>query len=181
MRQSPLFDPPSDRLGRHLHDQVFGALPSLTARALDVPEVAAAVRPLLARGWRPAQLAARVGALPAAPEPVVAVTVFLEQLLERDCPERAWLRERETRAAEQAVRRPGPPPACAEVRAHWVAEARRALGVRPLGQRAAAPRPAPVCAACRGQGEFFVTRDVRLCEACVALLGSGRAKLALSA
>ena len=183
MGQSPLFDPPAGRLGRRLHDEVFGALPSLTARALDDAQVAAAVRPLLERGWRPAQLAARVGALPAAEDPVAAVTAFLEQLLARDCPQQEWERERAARADAAATHQSGPPPASAEVRAHWVAEARRALGVPAHAprRRPEPARPAPVCSSCGGEGAFFVTREVRLCADCVALLSSGRAHLAVSA
>jgi len=182
MAQDPLFDPPQDRLGKRLHDEVFGALPALLARTLDVPEVAEAVRPLLARGWRPAQLGARVGALPAPTEPVPAVVAFLEQLLERDCPAQAWERERAERAREAAAAQdPHRQVASDEVRAHWVAEARRALGVQGPRPTAAPVRSAPVCAACRGEGAFFVTRQVRLCRACVELLGSGRAHVALSA
>ena len=182
MAQDPLFDPPRDRLGRRLHDEVFGALPALLGRALDVPEVAAAVRPLLARGWRPAQLGARVGALPEPSDPVPAVVAFLEQLLERECPEQAWQRERAERArAHAASTDPGHVVASDEARAHWVAEARRALGVPAPGRRPPTPRAAPVCAACCGEGAFFVTREVRLCRSCVEMLGSGRAHLAVSA
>ena len=182
MAQNPLFDPPRDRLGVRLHEQVFGALPASTARALDVPEVAAAVRRLLERGWRPAQLAARVGALPAAPDPVPAVTAFLEQLLDRDSPSTAWAREQAERDRERAERRPAPGDVASEAaRAHWVAEARRTLGLPARPRPVPAPRQAPPCSSCSGDGEFFVTRQVRLCGHCVELLASGRARLAPSA
>lgn len=182
MGQTPLFDPPPDRLGARLHQEVFGVLPAATARALDVPEVAAAVRPLLAAGWRPAQLAARVGAVPAAPDPLVAVVAFLIALQERDCPQRVWERERAERDRERAARdQQGRAAASDAARAHWAAEARRTLGLPARACPAPAARPAPVCSSCRGAGEFFVTRQVRLCSACVALLGSGRARLAASA
>jgi len=182
MAQDPLFEAPRDRLGRRLHDEVFGALPALLGKALDVAEVAAAVRPLLAQGWRPAQLGARVGALPEPSDPVPAVVAFLEQLLERDSPEQAWQRERAERAGVQAAAAdPEHVVASDEARAHWVAQARRALGVPAPGRRPPPPRTAPVCAACRGEGAFFVTRQVRLCRACVELLSSGRAHVAVSA
>ncbi len=178
MGQSPLFEAPPDRFGARLHDELFGALPAATGRQLDVPEVAAAVRPLLAAGWRPAQLAARVGALPAADDPVVAVVAFLEQLLERDCPQHVWERERADRERERAVPKQEDRPVASEAsRAHWVAEARRSLGL-PARTRAVGPvRPMPACASCGAHSEFFVTRQVRLCTGCVTLLGSGRARL----
>ena len=180
MGQDPLFDPPPDLLGRRLHAEVFGNLPALLARELDVREVAAAVRPLLARGWRPAQLGARVGALPAPADPVPAVVAFLEELLARRSPQESWQQDRAERAAARAEP-DGPPPASDEVRAHWVAEARRVLGTvaRPHPQQPA--RPAPTCSSCAGEGAFFVTRTVRLCTACVELLDSGRARLAVGA
>lgn len=178
-----LFEPPADRLGRRLHGAVFDPLPSALGRACDTPEVAAAVRPLLARGWRPAQLSARLGALPDPPgDPVPAVVAFLGQLLERTSPQEAFDRERaerERERAEQAER--APVPASDAERERWVAQARRSLGM--TGR----PRPVPAlpraraCASCPGEGSFFVTKEVRLCGACVQLLQSGRARLAVSA
>ncbi len=182
MAQTPLFEAPRDRLGARLHDEVFGVLPSLTARALDTPEVAAAVRPLIERGWRPAQLAARVGALPAGGEPVLTVVAFLGELLGRDAPQQAWERERAARALERTLREePEHVPASEQSRAHWAAEARRTLGL-PLRPRAvAAPLAQRDCATCGSAAEFFVTRKVRLCVTCVEVLGSGRARLAVAA
>lgn len=180
MAQTPLFDAPHDRLGARLHGEVFGALPSCTARALDLPEVASVVRPLLDRGWRPAQLAARVGALPASAEPVSGVVAFLEQLAERDSPQQRWERER-TERGQAVMEREGRPVACEASRLHWAAEARRTLGLPPRVRAAPVTRPLPLCAACGAEADFFVTRQVRLCAACVALLGSGRAQLTASA
>ena len=176
-----MFDAPPDRLGPRLHEQVFGQLPALLARSLDVPEVAAAVRPLLQRGWRPAQLGARVGALPAAADPVPAVVAFLEQLLERTSPQEAWQRERAERARAAEAEDDGRQVASDEVRAHWVAQARRSLGMPPSRPPAPPRAVERVCATCSGEGAFFVTRHVRLCEACVELLRSGRARLAVTA
>lgn len=183
MGQTPLFETPRDRLGRRLHQDLCGPLPASLGRALDVPEVAAAVRPLLARGWRPAQLAARIGALPdVGSDPVPAVVAFLEALLERESPMQAHRRERAEQARwakDHADRMP--PPASDEARAHWVAEARRSLGLPPHRLPAPSAPPTRRCASCPGEGSFFVTRDVRLCGACVELLSSGRARLAVGA
>ena len=181
MAQSPLFDPPRDRLGARLHREVFGALPTTTARALDVPEVAAAVRPLLAGGWRPAQLGARVGALPAADDPVPGVTAFLVALRERDCPAHLWEREQAARRAERDARQLEQGVASEESRARWAAEARRTLGLPARPRSAPTPRPCATCASCGSSGDFFVTRQVRLCRGCVDLLGSGRVRLAARA
>ena len=182
MAQTPLFEAPRDRLGPRLHDEVFGALPSLTARALDVPEVAVAVRPLLERGWRPAQLAARVGALPVGGESVPTIVAFLGELLSRDAPQRAWERERAARELERAARAgQARAPASEQSRTHWAAEARRSLGLPLQPRPVAAPATPRSCATCGAAGEFFVTRQVRLCAACVDLLASGRARLAVAA
>lgn len=180
MGQDPLLDRPRARLGAALHDEVFGGLPALTARVLDEADVAAAVRVLLDAGWRPAQIGLRVGALPAAPDPVASVLVLLRQLAEAESPQQVWQRQRAEQARPQATD-DGHRVATDEERARWVAEARRSLGV-PLRRR---PEPAaePVrrCASCTGEGTFFVTRTVRLCGACVALLDSGRVRLAAGA
>lgn len=177
MAQDPLFDPPAGRLPPALHQQVFGSLPTLVGRALDRPEVACAVRPLLERGWRPAHIAARVGALPASDDPVPAVVAFLDALLERSSPLERWHRDR---AAAVPALDDGHVPAAPEARAQHVAQARKALGLRAPTHRASPAPPRPVCAACRGAGAFFVTRQVRLCAGCVALLSSGRATLAVT-
>lgn len=178
-----LFEPPADRLGRRLHAAVFDPLPTSVGRACDTPQVAAALRPLLARGWRPAQLSARIGALPdSGGDPVPAVLAFLELLLERSSPQqehRHQQRERERERAAQAAR--APVPATDAQRQHWVAQARRALGMMDRPRPLLSPATARGCACCPGQGTFFVTRQVRLCESCVQLLSSGQARLAVSA
>lgn len=180
MAQEPLLDRPRARLGAQLHDEVFGAVPARTARALDDPDVAAAVRVLLDAGWRPAQIGARVGALPAADDPTAPVLAFLRQLTQTESPQQAWQRQR-------AERRPSPDGgdghrvASDEERAHWVAEARRSLGLAARRPDQPAPPVVRQCASCPGEGTYFVTRAVRLCGACVALLESGRGHLAAGA
>lgn len=197
MGQDPLFDPPPDRLPRRLHAQVFGELPVLLARSLDVPEVAAVVRPLLAAGWRPPQLGARVGALPPSEDPVAAVVAFLHGLGQRASPQVAWQHERAERARVAVhvaeVIGAGSPEvdagtgagqqkvASEQSRAHWIAEARRSLGLPARHRPVPPPRPAPRCASCRDEGSFFVTREVRLCAGCVSMLGTGRARVAVGA
>ena len=180
MGQDPLLDRPRARLGAALHDEVFGGLPALTARALDDADVAAAVRALLDVGWRPVQVGARVGALPAADDPLGPVLALLRQLADTESPQRAWERQRAEQARQQAPD-DGHRVATDEERARWVAEARRSLGMPP--RRPTAP-PAEVvrrCASCGGDGTYFVTRTVRLCGGCVALLDSGRGRLAAGA
>lgn len=180
MRQEPLLDRPRARLGAQLHDEVFGGLPARTARALDEPDVAAAVRVLLDAGWRPAQIGARVGAAPAADEPTAPVLALLRQLAQTESPQQAWQRQR-------AERQPFPVEgeahrvASDEERAHWVAEARRSLGLAARRPVQAAPPVVRQCASCPGEGTYFVTRTVRLCGACVSLLESGRGHLAAGA
>lgn len=170
--------PDDARLGPHLHRAVFGALPASVARALDEPEVAAVVRRLLAQRWRPAQLATRVGAAPAADDPVGPVLGLLTALLERESPEQAWDRERAQRARERAEHGdPGHAVASPEARERWVAEARRSLGLSPRVRVVPPARPQPRCSSCAGPGELFVTREVRLCGRCVAALATGSASV----
>ena len=180
MGQDPLLDRPRARLGAALHDEVFGGLPALTARTLDDPDVAAAVRALLDRGWRPAQVGSRVGAVPAAADPVTAVLALLGQLAQAESPQQAWERQRAERAHQRSPE-DGHRVATDEERARWVAEARRSLGTVPRRQAQPAAEPVRRCASCTGEGTFFVTRTVRLCGACVALLDSGRGRLAAGA
>lgn len=183
--QTPLFEPPAGRLTRAQHEDLFGHLPWRDAQALHVPEVAAAVRPLLARGWRPAQLAARVGALPAAGDPsatLTSVVAFLQVLIERDSPAVEHAAVRTARDRERQERQAAEEPVASdEVKAHWVAHARRSLGLPPRPRSVPAAPASPACASCLGEGSFFVTREVRLCGACVELLRTGRARLALGA
>lgn len=179
-QEPALFSVPADRLGQRLHTAVFGALPSATARALDVPGVAQVVRPLLDAGWRPAQLAARVGALPAAGDPVHVVVEFLTRLRERDSPQQTWERERAARErtrADQARTDVASPAASAS----WAAQVRRDLGLRPRVRPEVAVRSTPPCSACQAPSQFFVTRQVRLCDGCVTRLAAGSVHLAESA
>lgn len=177
MGQQKLFEPVAGRLGRPLHVEVFGHLPAQTARLLDVEAVGRAVRALLAAGWRPAQVAARVGALPSAEDPVPGVTALCEQLLARRSPRATWEAERSVRE-QVAAAVPQRAVATEAVREHWIGEARRTLGLPARAPARPAPPPKPTCASCAGDGSFFVARGVRLCADCVGLLRSGHVRLA---
>ena len=171
-----LFDLPA-RLPRSLHAAVFGGLPSSLAQALDTPEVAAVVQPLLDAGWRPGQLATRVGALPAAPDPAAAVLSALRELAGRMTPDQAWVAERSQRQQLRslaAVEEPASP----QARERWIAQIRSGLsGPRPV-RPAPAGRTRPACALCGQSSTFFVTHQVRLCGPCVEVLATGSARLA---
>jgi hypothetical protein len=174
------------RLAPGEHTAVFGGLTSRLAAELDTPEVAALVRPLLDRGWRPGQLADRVGSVPAGGDPVREVGAFLAGLRDTPSPAAQWAAERSRREAEAATRVAlAPEPASEESRRRWAREARRQLRGRTASYDATAVRPAErarsACALCGADGTFFVTREVHLCEPCVEVLGSGRARLASSA
>lgn len=169
-----LFPAPARRLSRELHAEVFGGLPSRLGHDLDEPAVTELVTGLLVRGWRPAQLADRVGALHACDDPALAVRGLLRRLGEEPTPQERVEQDR-SRRADQVPRRP--PPASPEVKARYLAQIRSELG---LPTR---PRPAPVapsrppCALCGGVSGYFVTHRVRLCESCVEVLESGQARL----
>jgi len=169
-----LFPDPPRRLPRETHAAVFGALPSRLARALDEPRVAALVTNLLDRGWRSGQLADRVGACPAAADPALGVRVLLKALQDEPTPEQRAVAERARRAASTPDR---PAPASAQVKARYLAQIRRELGLAAAPPRAPAVRLRPPCALCGGASGFFVTRQVRLCTSCVQLLERGQARL----
>ena len=170
-----LFDLPS-RLPRPVHLAVFGELPTSLSEALDAPEVAAAVRPLLEAGWRPGQLASRVGALPAAPDPGAAVLGLLRSLAGQPTPDQVWAAERADRQALRSLSTVEQP-ASEESRERWIAQIRSGLS----GPRSVRPGPAvrirPACALCGQSGTFFVTHQVRLCVPCVEVLATGSARL----
>lgn len=145
------------------------------ARALVGPEVERAVLPLLASGWRPAQLQARIGALPASGDPLAAVLTLLRELSALESPAQRWARERAQGERERDPAAAGEAATAAQ-RAHWIAVARRSL--RAPAPRAPAPpvRRVPPCASCGGAGTFFVCRGVRLCAGCVGRLQTGEGR-----
>lgn len=169
-----LFPDPPRRLPRETHAAVFGALSFRLARELDEPPVAALVTDLLRRGWRSAQLAARVGACPAAADPAGGVRVLLQALQDEPTPEQRAAAERARRAASAPDR---PAPASAQVKARYLAQIRRELGLAPAPPRTPPVRLRPPCALCGGASGFFVTRQVRLCTSCVQVLEGGQARL----
>lgn len=174
-----LFDRPSEpgqRLGQDSHRAVFGELPSSLAATLHTAEIGAVVRQLLGRGWRTGQLAARIGAMPAAPDPATDVLGLLRGFLEQLPPDARW---REVKAQRDAAssQSDAEAPASDESRRRWITQIRTELG----SPRASRPLPLlrvrPACALCGAESEFFVTHAVRLCAACVELLESGRSTL----
>ncbi len=181
-------------------DQVLATLPARVARCLDRPDIHLVMGELLARGWTPPQLAARVSQLRIAGDTATAVRDLLLDLIETDSPRRLADRARNGRQeAAQAAGIPAPPlrpvaafvdpldpsgervPVSDEARARWLTEVRSHLkGVaRPRPQPE--PRTRPDCALCAQEATFFVTREVHLCARCVHLLGAGQVRLAPSA
>lgn len=170
-----LFDLPAKQpLDDDLHRSVFGELPSSLAAALRTPEVGDLVLQLLDKGWRAGQLASRVGAHEAGPDPAATVVALLRGFLEQVPPDARWRQEKaERRVAASSLT--AEEPASEESRQRWISEIRQQLGT----PRAPRPQPLlrvrPPCALCGAEGEFFVSRGARLCGACVALLESGTA------
>lgn len=161
-----------------LHDQVFGHLPASLARRLDQPQVAAVVAALVEDGWRPAQLAARVGVLPVTSDQTGQVLDFLRALLGDQSPRaRAEQERRMRKQAAEVARALAPQPASTRSREHWLAEARRGLKGLPRRPAALVSRIRPTCALCAAEASFFVTHEVHLCRPCVQVLGTGRARL----
>ncbi|MCW2500810.1 MAG: hypothetical protein JWN87_2486 [Frankiales bacterium] len=171
-----LFDLPRQRLDPATHDAVFGDLPAVLAADLHTPEVGDLVLQLLDRGWRQGQVATRVGAMPAGPDPEADVVRLLTGLLAQQPPDVRW---REQRAEREAARSSAQfeQPASEDSRRRWIAQIRQDLS----GPRTPRPEPLvrmrPACALCAAESEFFVTRQVRLCGACVELLGTGAVTL----
>jgi hypothetical protein len=171
-----LFDLPGQRLDQDTHDAVFGELPAMLADDLHTPEVGDLVLQLLDRGWRKGQLATRIGAMPAGRDPVADIVALMHGFLGQVPPDARW---REERARRDAARSSAhfEQPASEASRQAWIAQIRRDLS----GPRTPRPEPLvrlrPACALCSAESEFFVTRQVRLCGACVELLGTGAAKV----
>jgi hypothetical protein len=142
-----------------LAELVFGSLRVAVVRELESPEVARLLRELVVRGWRPRQLADRVGAQPV--EPTSA----------RD----AEVARRE-QDREQASRE-APVVAAPEERARWIEAIRSGLkGSRTRAAFGPPVRLRPDCALCSAESQFFVRRDVHLCKRCVDLLAAGEVR-----
>ena len=171
-----LFDLPPQRLSQDTHDAVFGELPFTLSLDLHTPEIGDLVLQLLDKGWRAGQIAARVGAMAAGRDPVADVEVLLTGFLQQVPPDARWREEKAQRDLERSTTA-FESPASAESRARWIQQIRAEIGGPRRAPRAPAVRVRPACALCGAEGDYFVTREVRLCQACVTLLGSGEAKL----
>jgi hypothetical protein len=171
-----LFDLPPQRLGQDTHDAVFGELPATLAAELHTPEVGDLVLQLLDRGWRAGQVGSRVAAMPAGRDPVADVEALLRGFLEQVPPDARWREEKAQRdhARSQATLEE---PATDESRQRWIQQIRTELGAPQRKPRVPTKRVRPACALCGSDSDYFVTREVRLCDACVSLLGTGTAKL----
>lgn len=168
---------PGQRLDAETHAAVFGDLPSSLAHDLHTPEIGDLVLQLLDRGWRQGQLAARVGALPAGPEPVADITALLEGFLDQVPPDARWREEKREREALLHSSAELEQPASEESRQAWLAQIRNELGARQSTRREPVRRTRPPCARCGQESSYFVTREVRLCDGCVDELGSGALRL----
>ena len=163
------------------HSDVFSHLPVALMRELDTAAVAEALEALVAAGWRTGQLRSRVGseASQGSHERDAAhLTALLHALREQTPPDVAHARavdERERARAE--ARAQEPTPASPEVRDRALAQIRAGLKGAPSRRSQPEPRTRPACSLCGGEGSFFVTRDVRLCRRCVAVLATGEARL----
>ena len=174
-----LFDLPSEtpkRLRQDTHDAVFGDLPCSLAATLYTAEIGDLVLQLLDRGWRSGQLATRIGAMPAAPDPEAAVLALLRGFLEQLPPDARWREQRAQRDAASSQSHVEAP-ASDESRQRWITQIRTELGSPRTSRPLPLLRVRPACALCGAESEFFVTRAVRLCTACVELLESGAATL----
>ena len=163
------------------HSDVFSHLPVALMRELDTPAVAEALDALVRAGWRTGQLRSRVGSQASQgshERDAVHLTALLQGLREQTPPDVVHAREREERERARAEERAhGPTPASPQVRAQALAEIRAGLKGAPSQRPRPEPRTRPACNLCDGEGNYFVTRDVRLCRRCVAALATGEARL----
>ena len=132
---------------------------------------------LLDGGWRQGQLAARIGALPAGPDPVADVTALLQGFLEQVPPDARWREEKRSREDERLRRAAFEQPASDASREAWIARIRDDLGSRRSAPREPARRTRPACSLCGQESTYFVTREVRLCDACVEQMSTGALQL----
>lgn len=157
-------------------------LPAVLVRALDTAQAGREVDALVAAGWRPGQLGARIGAEPAQGSPqrdADHVLEVLRRLRGETPPDVAHARELERRRQAREDRQAQTPrPASPEVRRHSAERIRSELGLVPRRPAEREPRTRPECSLCGGEGSFFVSREVHLCPRCVAVLATGEARLA---
>jgi hypothetical protein len=166
---------PAQRLDADTHRAVFGDLPSALAAALHTAELGDLVLRLLDAGWRRGQLSARIGALPAGPDPQRQVTQLLTGFLDQVPPDARWRQEKAAHAP--AVPAAFEEPASEASRQAWLTQIRRDLGVRKGTLREPLRRVRPPCSLCGVESSFFVTKDVRLCESCVQQMSTGALQL----
>jgi hypothetical protein len=159
---------------------VFGSLRVAVVRELESPEVARLLRELVVRGWRPRQLADRVGALPVQPtseQDAAVVVEALTRLLDEPSPQARYDAEVARRAEERTrAEAEAPVPAAAEDRARWISAIRSGLKGRSRVPFGPPVRLRPDCTLCEGEAQFFVRRDVHLCAGCVDLLAARQVK-----
>jgi len=168
---------PAQRLDPETHRAVFGDLPAVLATSLHTPEIGDLVLQLLDSGWRRGQLAARIGALPAGPDPMAEITALLEGFLEQVPPDARWREEKREREQARRSAASFEQPASEQSRQAWITQIRSDLGTRRDSPRAPMPRPRPACALCGQESAYFVTREVRLCDSCVVQLSTGAVQL----
>ena len=101
---------------------------------------------------------------------------LLRGFLDQVPPDARWREERAQRAIAASSER-AEEPASEQSRQRWLSEIRQQLGTPRAPRAQPLMRMKPPCSLCGAEGEFFVTRAVRLCEACVALLESGKATM----
>lgn len=164
-----------------LSQQVFGSLRVAVVRELESAEVSRLLHELVLRGWRPRQLAERVGALPVQPtsaQDAEVVRVALRRLLdEEQSPQERYDAELARREGDRVdAEREAPDVAAPEERTRWLSAIRSGLKGGNNRSRVAFGPPVrlrPECSLCTGEAEFFVRRDVHLCRSCVDLLAAG--------
>lgn len=166
-----LFDLPLQPLDAATHAAVFGDLPAGLAADLHSPEVGDLVLQLLDKGWRSGQLSARIGALPAGRDPVAEVGALLRGFLPQVPPDARW---REQKAQRDHARSSATfeQPATEQSRQRWIQQIRADLGTVKRAPKPPTRRIRPCCALCEAESDYFVTREVRLCSACVAMLAA---------
>lgn len=156
------------------HQRVFGELPSSLQRSLRTSEIGELVVQLLDAGWRPGQIGSRVGAMTAGDDPVADVLRLLTGFLDQLPPDARWRQEKSERSLLRS-RAEVEQPASEASRDSWIAQIRSELGRPRERPRVTAIAQRPRCALCGEDSVYFVTKEVRLCDACVEALGSGAA------